>query len=774
MKAVILAGGEGNRLRPLTCETPKPMTRLLDRPILEYVLAALRTAGIHEAVLTLGYRPQEIEAYIGDGSAFEMKLICRREQSPRGTAGSVADCADLLGDEDFLVISGDCVCDLDLRRAIDFHRQHDADATIVLTGHSAPTEYGLVLADADGRVRGFVEKPSWGQVVTDRVSTGIYVLSPRVFSNIPQDKPCDFARDVFPLLLETGSLYAVTPEGYWCDVGDCDAFLGCAFDILDAKPDWASLGLERADVRAGSASFPGVTIHDPCYVGENVRLMPGAVIGPYAVIGEGSVIASTAQVRHSIVQGAVVGEGADIHGSILCPDVHIGRRCTLEEASVLGRGVRLGEDCTVRCGVRIWPDAIIAPGQQVTESLHQASRPALLRFDEQGRLQAAVNDQFTVAEACLLGSAAAGMAVRGCIALGTDGSPEAEAMAAACEAGILTRGTQVARHDAPIASAAAWLAESLHASLGIFFSRAPGQTLGITVTDSLGLPLAVSKRRELEGTLRRRDTISVPEGFFGRRESMTGTVGLYAGAAVGAYAALPCLPGDFHIWVPGEGEASSLLLREILGRMGADVEPGAFLIWEPSADGMSLAAVDENGVFRDDAQTLGAALLEACTLRRTLYLPGPVSPRLQKLLMERGCELRQAVTPRERREAARERYLWDGVMRAAFLSRRIAEKKTTLVALCAALPQFAAYSREVPVKGSRAALMRRLGESMAAETGLLFPGSDGLRLERPGGSVRVQPSAQARALRITAEAESIELASELCDLMEARTLRLDG
>ena len=307
----------------------------------------------------------------------------------------------------------------------------------------------------------------------------------------------------------------------------------------------------------------------------------------------------------------------------------------------------------------------------------------------------------------------------------------------------------------------------------MFFTADGEEALRITVCAEHGLPPDRATLRKLEGALHRRDAVQMLPGAFGENRTLQGVPFLYAASAAGCDMGLPSLPGNFRVWVAGDGE-SSRLLRTILARMGADVEPGAFLQWEPSKDGFSLGAVDENGEFRDDMQTLAAALLEASLLRRTLVLPWTVPRHICTLLEEQGCRLTRAVTPHERRQAASMRYLWDGVHRAAFLSRRIAGKKTTLAQLCAALPRFCTYSRELPLYGSRAVFMRRLQETLAAENAGIYTAGDGLGIEMPDSFVRVQACAQPGYVRITAEAMNEEIAAELCDFMEMRTRKLDG
>ena len=220
MKVVIMAGGEGTRLRPISQSRPKPMVRLYDRPVLEHILALLKENGFDEACLTLRYLPRMVTDYFGDGAKFGMKLHYKIEERPLGTAGGVLNCRGYIGDDDVLVISGDCVCDFDLRKIVNFHRGKNAAATLALYSHPNPLEYGLVVTDENGRVRHFLEKPAWDRVLTDQINTGIYILSPEALEKIPPDRQYDFGKDLFPRLLkENAALYGVKMEGYWCDIG---------------------------------------------------------------------------------------------------------------------------------------------------------------------------------------------------------------------------------------------------------------------------------------------------------------------------------------------------------------------------------------------------------------------------------------------------------------------------------------------------------------------------------------------------------------------------
>ena len=220
MKAIIMAGGEGKRLKPITGSTPKPLVPLCGRPVMEHIILLLRRHGITDICAALKYRPDDIKNYFGSGEKLGVRLEYRVEQNALGTAGGVKNCADFYGSEDFLVISGDAACDIDLSKLIAEHQRRSPAATIALCPEPEPLRYGLALCDREGFIRSFIEKPDWRHVVTNLVNTGIYIISPRAMEHVPENEEFDFAKDLFPRLLDEGEkLLGVPCDGYWCDIG---------------------------------------------------------------------------------------------------------------------------------------------------------------------------------------------------------------------------------------------------------------------------------------------------------------------------------------------------------------------------------------------------------------------------------------------------------------------------------------------------------------------------------------------------------------------------
>ena len=236
MKAVLMAGGQGTRLRPVTGELPKPLAPMLGRPMMEHILLLLKEHGFTQICGALGYRAEEIMERFGDGRALGLRLSWRVEREPLGTAGAVRNCRDFIGDEDVLVISADAACDFDLSGLLKAHRKRGAAATLALVRDPAPLRYGLAVTDSSDRIRAFIEKPDWSRVVTDLVNTGIYVLSPRALDAIPEGQAYDFGRDLFPSLLASGeTLLGLPMEGYWCDVGTPLSYYRCCVDALEGR-----------------------------------------------------------------------------------------------------------------------------------------------------------------------------------------------------------------------------------------------------------------------------------------------------------------------------------------------------------------------------------------------------------------------------------------------------------------------------------------------------------------------------------------------------------
>jgi len=246
MKAVVMAGGEGTRLRPLTSRRPKPLAPVLNKPVMEHILLLLKSAGITDVVVTVHYMADALEGYFGDGSELGLNLIYSVEDTPLGTAGSVKQAEEYLRDGTFVIVSGDALTDVNILEAVATHREKGADATLILKQVPNPLEFGIVVTDDDGRIQRFLEKPSWGEVFSDTVNTGMYVLEPSVFEYMQPDKPYDWSQDIFPRMLADGKvLVGHVMKGFWCDIGNLTQYREAQYEVLDCGTSVEVEGVEQ-------------------------------------------------------------------------------------------------------------------------------------------------------------------------------------------------------------------------------------------------------------------------------------------------------------------------------------------------------------------------------------------------------------------------------------------------------------------------------------------------------------------------------------------------
>lgn len=366
MKAVILVGGLGTRLRPLTCTLPKPMLPLINKPFIEHVLAHLKRHGISDVILSTGYLPGTFDDHFKNIDNLGLNLELVAEEAPLGTCGAVKNVAAGL-DETFMVFNGDILTDINLSHLLDYHRKKGAMATIALTSVDDPTSYGLVPLKHDGAVETFLEKPNWDEVTTDLINAGTYVLEPEALALAPAGENYSFERGLFPLMLERSlPVYGWPSSSYWLDIGSPEKFMRAHHDILDGKLPCDIRGREvkpRTWVGEGSFIDPEAMVYGPVVIGKNCRLEAhAAVVGPTS-LGDGCVISGGARVEGSVLlNGCRLDAGAVVKNSILGRNIKIGKKVHVDDVSVLGDNLSVGEDNALRRGIKIWPDTIIPPG----------------------------------------------------------------------------------------------------------------------------------------------------------------------------------------------------------------------------------------------------------------------------------------------------------------------------------------------------------------------------------------------------------------------------
>ena len=410
MKAVVMAGGEGSRLRPLTIGRPKPLVPIVNKAVMGHILDLLRSHGFTDIIVTLRFMASAIEDYFDDGSSYGVKLTYVIEESPLGTAGSVKNAAHLFDDEPVLIISGDALTDFNLQNIVAAHREHGAKATVTLTRVPNPAEYGVVILDEQGWVTRFLEKPGWGDIISDTVNTGIYVLDREVLDLIPADKAFDFSQDLFPAMLDAGlPLFGCVAGGYWCDVGTIEEYIRANADVLYNRvrlPDPIGQHLGGGVYVGNDVDIaPNAQLYGPIYLGNEVKIKSGVrVYGP-AAIRDYTVVDNYTLVERSVIwRNNYVGESCEVRGAI------IGRECSLKpkvvifEGGVIGDGCVLGEGCIIHPDVKLWPRKEVEAGAIVLDSIiwgNQRRRALFGRFGISG----VVNVELTPEYAAKVGAA---------------------------------------------------------------------------------------------------------------------------------------------------------------------------------------------------------------------------------------------------------------------------------------------------------------------------------------------------------------------------------
>src|SRR6266581_3906187 len=336
-----MAGGEGTRLRPMTANQPKPLLPVANQPIMEHVLRLLKRHKFSETVVTVQFLASLVRNYFGAGEDVGMSLQYATEETPLGTAGSVKNAEDALRDEPILVISGDALTDIDLSELVKFHKDNGALVTVGLTRVPDPLEFGIIIVDDDGRIQRFLEKPTWGQVFSDTVNTGIYVMEPEVLARLPAGESVDWSSDVFPSLLERGApLHGYIAEGYWEDVGTHESYLKAQADVLAGRVEAEIDGFEMSPgvwVAEGAEVDPDAVLKGPLAIGDYAKIEAGAELREFTVIGSNVVVKEGAFLHRAVVHNNVyVGQGVTLRGCVIGKNTDVMRLARIEEAAVVG------------------------------------------------------------------------------------------------------------------------------------------------------------------------------------------------------------------------------------------------------------------------------------------------------------------------------------------------------------------------------------------------------------------------------------------------------
>jgi mannose-1-phosphate guanylyltransferase / phosphomannomutase len=577
MKAVIMAGGEGTRLRPLTSNAPKPMMPIANAPMMEHIVALLREHGFDEIVVTVAFLANHIRNYFGDGSELGVRMAYATEETPLGTAGSVLNARQQL-DERFLVISGDVLTDIDLEAIWRFHDERGALATIGLIPVENPLEFGIVITREDGSIERFLEKPTWGQVFSDTINTGIFVLEPEIFDYIAPGRSVDFSSEVFPRLLDEGKpLYGAVVEGYWEDVGTLEAYVRAHKDVLDNRVELEIPGFEISDgvyVGEGAEIHPDARIDGPVIIGDYCRLEGNARLGEYTVLGTNVRVRAGADLQRAVVHdNTYIGENVRLRGTI------VGRSCDLrngvraEEGVVLGDECFVGEQAVLSAGVKVYPFKTVEGGAVINSSIvweSRGSRSLFGRLGVSGLANVDVTPELATRVAMAFGTTLKKDAT---VITSRDSSRSARMLKRAIMAGLNAAGVNV--RDLEVASMPvtrfAVARPEIDAGISIRLENDDPQSVVIRFFDAKGADITEGAQRKIERLFLREDFRRVFPGEIGDIGFPPRHLELYSTALEAAVDVEVIASAGFKVVVDYSYGSTSFVMPNILSKLGADV-----------------------------------------------------------------------------------------------------------------------------------------------------------------------------------------------------------
>lgn len=677
MRAVLMAGGSGTRLRPLTCDLPKPMVPILNRPIAEHIVNLLKRNGIHEVIATLHYLPDVMRDYFQDGRDFGVQMTYAvEEDQPLGTAGCVKNIADLL-DDTFLVISGDSVTDFDLQAAIRFHREKGSKATLVLTRVPNPIEFGVVITNAEGQIQRFLEKPSTSEIFSDTVNTGTYILEPEVLDYLPTNQESDFSKDLFPLLLEKGEpIYGYVAEGYWCDVGHLEAYREAQYDALHRKVvvDYAYPETESG-IWVGDNTFidPTAELHPPVMIGNNCRIGARTVLEPGTVVGDNVTIGNDADLKRPIIwNGAIVGDEVHLRACSIARGARVDRRSHVLEGAVIGPLSTVGEEAQISPGVRVWPSKQIESGATLNINLIWGNTAQRNLFGQRG-VAGLANIDITPEFAVKLGAAYGSTLKPGShVTVSRDQRSISRMGSRSLIAGLMSVGINVQNLEATAIPVARSVIAQMPVVGGIHVRLHPDRPDHVLIEffDEHGIDIAKGKEKKIEGAYFKEDLRRCAINEIGTVTYPAQTVSTYTTAFEHHLNVEAVLNSQAKVVIDYAYAVSGAVLPQILGKFGCDaVVLNASLRQSPlspddrevmlgqlgqvvqalratfgaqvSANGEQLILVDEMGsqIRGETLTALMAHMMLTCHPKGTIVVPVQASGAVEHIARRHGGQV---------------------------------------------------------------------------------------------------------------------------------------
>ncbi len=791
MKALILAGGEGARLRPLTCDRPKPMLQILDRTVLERCVELLRDGGITDIGVTLGYMPGTVRERLGDGGRLGVKITYFTESSPLGTAGAVKNAARFTDGGSVMVMSGSTLTDMEPKELIRFHESRGALATLVLTRSDGDHDYGSATAEEDGRITRLNENPDWGLAVSSYANAGICVLSPELIDHIPQGVFSDLNRDVFPALLEDPrGIYGFIHKGYWRGISDLSSYRRCHEDILDGK-----IGFPLPDsgdgiyLGEGAVIEQGALVRPPVYIGAGSRVCKGARIEPYSVLGRNVTVSGGAGVKRAVVlDGCRLEENSQLRGAVADEGARLCKGSAVYEQAIIGRGSIVGENCAVKPNVRIWPQKELPADRVQRTNLIWGSCGGGRIWNRTG-LFGELGVEITPETMTRLGAAMGTLAGCDRVAASDSGSPAAAMLKSAFMGGVLSTGARLydfGEQPLPVTrSGIRFHRLCAGASINVY-SRGGADYGEIRIVGAGGADPEADFMSALRGSYEREDfsrsggdSIHETEYLFeyklfylknlinSTKKQSLGYKILVGGGSPWAERLLVSAGNDLNCHVETLSGTDAAELAEKVPAEEADL--GAVI--DPSCQELTL--IDGGGqiVDRDRYTLLTAMAVMQSHKNARIYVPVSAPSGVEELAARHGAEvIRTKNSPPElMRELTNSSdpmlqdqfiYNFDAVGALIKLTDFMKSENSTLAELLKRLPETHMVHTGVDCEKSSEAMDRLFCLHREQQPDL----TDGIRLSFDKGWVLVLPSESSRSINIISQGYCEEYARELADM----------
>jgi len=817
MKAVVMAGGFGTRLRPLTEKLPKPMAYVANRPMMEHVVRLLAREGITELEVLLYFYPDKITSYFGDGSRWGTSIHYIGAEADYGTAGAVKNAEHRI-DGTFLVISADIITDFDLSRAIEFHRERQAAATIVLTRVPNPLQYGIVITGEDGRIDRFLEKPTWGEVFSDTINTGIYILEPEVLSRIPAGKSFDFSKNLFPAMLAGGDrLLGYVAEGYWKDVGNLDEYLNVHLDILGGR-----VGIEFEGKQAGggnvwigegsrvdyTAELRNVLLGKDCVVESGVSA-ENVVLGDGCHVEEGAVIQSAV-----VWPRTKIHKGVRLQENIIGSDCEIRGRAFVAERAVISDHCTIGSEAVVKANVKVWPRKVVEDGAVLSSSLIWGEKWARSLFGAHG-IYGLANHEISPEFAAKLGAAyAATFGRKVVLSTSRDSHKTSRMINRAIMTGMLSVGVDVHDYGVTPLPVVRYLARSHREEKGGVHTRKSPfnpSLVDLKFFDENGLNLPMNAEKSAELLFFREDFVRADSEETGEISFPVGGFDTYVDGFIKAIDGKAVKERGYHIVIDYSFGSSTLIFPRILGRLGveavalnANLDAAKITKTEEefrrglhhltaiarslSADfgvmidtgGEKIFLADEKGEILPDWVALQVFTLLACRRKKTgkVGVPVTASRNIEKIAGRYGMEVvRTRTLPRSLMEtAAREEvsfvgddnggYMFprfqpafDGMYSIVWLMEMLARESRSLSDILREIPPTTMLQKKIPCAWEyKGTLMRMLTEHAKSLPAQFI---DGVKIFHGEDWALIYPSQDEAYFHLAVEAEEPEDAERI-------------